>query len=99
MRGLRLATIILLAPAAGIAQEPVHWDVVARIREEGFQRSQVMDLAWYMTDVLGPRLTGSPGMKRAERWAKAKMDSMGLSNTAIEPFGQHGVGWSNDYVS
>jgi hypothetical protein len=94
-----LSAIILAVPAAVRAQEPVHWDVVARIREEGMQRSQVMSLAWYMTDVLGPRLTGSPGMKRAERWAKATMDSLGLSNTVIEPFGPHGVGWSNEYTS
>ena len=94
-----LAGLMLLLPPRLAAQEPVYWDVVARIREEGMQRSQVMSLAWYMTDVLGPRLTGSPGMKRAERWAKAKMDSLGLSNTVIEPFGRHGVGWSNEYTS
>src|SRR5687768_1372464 len=92
-------TSVLLGGPSAQAQEPIQWDVVARIREEGFQRSQVMSLAWYMTDVLGPRLTGSPGMKRAERWAKAKMDSLGLTNTVIEPFGPHGVGWSNEYTS
>ena len=95
----RVITIAFLLGPRVHAQEPVHWDVVARIREEGFQRSQVMGLAWYMTDVLGPRLTGSPGMRRAEQWAKARMDSLGLSNTAIEPFGPHGVGWSNEYTS
>ena len=96
---LPLAGLLLLLPPRLAAQEPVYWDVVARIREEGMQRSQVMSLAWYMTDVLGPRLTGSPGMKRAERWAKATMDSLGLRNTVIEPFGPHGVGWSNEYTS
>ncbi len=95
---LALGSVLLPAnPAA--AQERVDLDVIARIREEGFQRSQVMDFAWYMTDVLGPRLTGSPGMKRAERWAKARMDSLGLVNTVIEPFGEHGVGWANEYTS
>ena len=74
-------------------------DVIARIREEGFRRSQVMSFAWVMTDVLGPRLTGSPGLKRAERWAKARMDSLGLVNTVIEPYGEHGVGWTNEYTS
>lgn len=100
-RTLRHVGIVagLLGGSSAQAQEPVHWDVVARIREEGFQRSQVMSLAWYLSDVVGPRLTGSPGMRRAERWAKATMDSLGLSNTTIEPFGPHGVGWSNEYTS
>jgi len=80
------------------AQERVDWDVVARIREEGFQRSQVMNLAWYMTDVLGPRVTASPSMRKAQRWAKAKMDSIGLT-TSVEPFGDHAVSWDNESTS
>ena len=89
----------LAAPALAMSQEPVHTDVIARIREEGFRRSQVMDLAWYMTDVLGPRLTGSPGLKRAQAWAKSKMEEIGLVNALIEPFGEHGVGWTNQFTS
>ena len=97
----RIALALFLAAGAtsGFAQERIDRDVLARIREEGFRRSQVMDFAWYMTDVLGPRLTGSPGMKRAERWAKAKMEELGLVGTVIEPFGEHGVGWTNEYTS
>ncbi|HKP28247.1 MAG TPA: M20/M25/M40 family metallo-hydrolase [Gemmatimonadales bacterium] len=94
---IALLPLIELSPAA--AQERVDLDVIARIREEGFQRSRVMDFAWVMTDVLGPRLTGSPGERRAQRWARARMDSLGLVNTAIEPFGEHGVGWTNEYTS
>src|SRR5213078_355919 len=88
-----------LAASRARAQEPVSWDVVARIREEGFQRSQVMDLVGYMTDVLGPRLAGSPNLRRAQAWAKFKMEELGLTNVVIEPFGQHGVGWQNRYTS
>ena len=47
-------------------------DMVAKIREEGFQRSQVMDIVGYMTDVLGARLTLSEDMKRAQIWIKNK---------------------------
>jgi carboxypeptidase Q len=54
----------LLSAGAAFAQETVNWDVVARIREEGFQRSQVMDIVGYMTDVLGPRVTGSRRMRK-----------------------------------
>ena len=93
------SSLILLALPPAAAQERVDLDVIGRIREEGFQRSRVMDFAWVMTDVLGPRLTGSPGMRRAQQWAKARMDSLGLVNTVIEPFGEHGVGWTNEYTS
>lgn len=58
-----------------------------------------MDLAWYMTDVLGPRLTGSPGLRRAQQWAKSTMEASGLVNATIEPYGEHGVGWTNQYTS
>ena len=97
-RPVTLCLLLTLVSAAS-AQERVNQDVIARIREEGFRRSQVMSFAWVMTDVLGPRLTGSPGLKRAERWAKARMDSLGLVNTVIEPYGEHGVGWTNEYTS
>jgi hypothetical protein len=84
---------------AALLQEPVDRDVIAKIREEGFQRSQVMDLAGYMSDVLGPRLTGSPNLERAQRWAKGRMEQMGLANVVIEPVGEHGVSWANRYTS
>ncbi len=75
------------------------WEVVALIREEGFQRSQVMDIVGYMTDVLGARLTLSEDMKRALIWVKVKMEKIGLSNTVIEPFMDFGVAWDNEYFS
>lgn len=90
---------VLLIASFTAAQEPVHWDVVSKIREEGFQRSQVMDIVGYMTDVIGPRLSGSPNMKNGQQWAKTKMESIGLVNTAIEPYGEHGVNWDNTYTS
>lgn len=99
-RIIRAMIVIAFAgPALASAQDTGDLDVIARIREEGFRRSQVMDYAWYMTDVLGPRLTGSPGLRRAQQWAKATMEASGLVNTAIEPYGEHGVGWTNEYTS
>jgi len=73
--------------------------MVAKIREEGLQRSQVMDIVGYMTDVLGPRLTLSEGMKKAQVWAKAKMEKLGLANVVIEPFMDYGAAWDNEYFS
>ncbi len=73
--------------------------MAARIREEGFQRSQLADTVSYMTDVLGARLTVSPGMRRAQRWSIGEMERIGLVNIEIEPFMDYGISWSNDYVS
>ena len=82
------------------AQQPrADLSMVARIREEGLQRSRVMDTLSYMTDVLGPRLTLSEDMKRAQAWLKAEMERAGLAGVAIEPFMDYGVTWDNEYVS
>ena len=66
---------VLLFPAwrSGQNQVAAHWETIARIREEGLQRSQVMDIAGYIVDVLGARLTNSEAMKKAQLWAVAKM--------------------------
>lgn len=69
-------------------------DVIARIRDEGLNRSQVMDIIGHLTDVIGPRLTGSPQMKRANEWTRDKMTSWGLTNAALETWGPFGRGWS-----
>ena len=81
------------------AQEKVHWDVVSKIRDESFERSQVMDHIWYLSDVVGPRLAGSDSVSKAQVWAKAKMEEMGLADTALEPWGESGVSWQQKYTS
>ncbi len=75
------------------AQEsyPVEWEVVAKIREEGFQRSEISNTLSYMTDVLGARLTNSEDMRRAQDWAVKEMQRIGLTNIEIEPFMDYGV--------
>ena len=69
-------------------------DPIARIRDEGLNRSQVMKTVSYLTDVIGPRLTGSPEMKRANEWTRDQLLSWGLTNAQIEPWGYFGRGWS-----
>jgi carboxypeptidase Q len=99
----RAVAAVILAVAFGAfasGQVPtVDWDMAAKIREEGLQRSQVMDIVGYMTDVLGARLTLSEGMRRAQLWAKDKMEKLGLENVAIEPFMDYGAAWDNEYFS
>jgi hypothetical protein len=101
LTGLWFAAAIVAAagfagPAAGqIAQERVDLNAMAQIREEGLERSQIPELARHLTEVIGPRLTGSPGMKAANEWTAEKLRSWGLSGVAIEPWGRFGRGWEN----
>ncbi|MBS1774264.1 MAG: M20/M25/M40 family metallo-hydrolase [Bacteroidetes bacterium] len=67
--------------------------VITRIKQEGFNNSKVMNTLFEMTDVNGPRLTGSAGMKSAEEWAKNKFTEWGLENVHIESWGGFGKGW------
>ena len=95
-----LLTLLAVWVVGLSAQQPsVDWPMVAKIREEGLQRSRVMDVEGYMTDVLGARLTVSDDMKRAQAWALAEMGRIGLTKVAAEPFMDYGVAWDNEYVS
>jgi len=73
---------------------PASAAVIAQIRDEGFNRSQVMPTLSYLTDVIGPRLTGSPQLQRANDWTRDKLTSWGLVNAHVEPWGFYGRGWS-----
>jgi len=67
--------------------------MVKKIREEGLNHSQVMDIAFHITDVAGPRLSGSPGLKRAQDWVVEKLKSWGIVNAKREDWGKFGKGW------
>ncbi|HKI01472.1 MAG TPA: M20/M25/M40 family metallo-hydrolase [Thermoanaerobaculia bacterium] len=94
-RQLILALALLLAaPSLSRgADEPVDLSMMTTIRDEGFRRSQVMDTLFHLTDVIGPRLTGSPQLKEANEWTRRQFESWGLANAHLEgyPFGR---GWS-----
>lgn len=81
------------------AQEPVYWEVVERIRQEGLENSRVMDFASYLTDVIGPRLTGSSNMRQAQNWVADQMAELGLSGIEMEPWGDETAGWDIERVS
>ena len=84
--------------AAGVPSggEEVDWGMMTRIRDEGFANSKVMQTLQQLTDVIGPRLTGSPGMKQANDWTRQQLAEWGLVNAALEPWGPFGRGWSFD---
>ena len=92
-----LTAAVVFAPVlAQPAPERVDLDAVYRIKAEGFQRSRVMEITSWLTDVYGPRVTNSPGFRRAGEWAVTEMKSWGLSNVKLEPFGPFGRGWANE---
>jgi carboxypeptidase Q len=79
--------------------EPVDLAVMGRIREEGLTRSQLPQTLMYLTDVVGPRLTGSTGLVRANDWVKGKLTEWGLANARLEPWGPFGQGWTLERFS
>ena len=69
-------------------------DPLAKIRDEGLNRSQVMQTLSYLSDVIGPRLTASPGLKRANEWTRDTLTKWGLQNAHLESWGPFGRGWT-----
>src|SRR5919108_3868404 len=92
--------ILCLTVGAQVAQvEKVDLEMMKKIREEGMDRSKVMDTLSWLTDVIGHRLTGSPGMKASNEWTKNKLAEWDLENARLEAWGQFGRGWSFDKIS
>lgn len=81
---------------SAMAQEPVDMAAVQKIRKEGLNNSKVMDIAFHITDVSGPRLSNSPGLKRAQDWAMKTFNEWGLKNVQLEAWGTFGKGWQVD---
>ncbi|MBV8311858.1 MAG: M20/M25/M40 family metallo-hydrolase [Planctomycetaceae bacterium] len=69
-------------------------DPIDRIKDEGLNRSQLMTTLSYLTDVIGPRLTGSPNLKRASEWTCQTLTRWGLANAHLEAWGPFGKGWT-----
>jgi hypothetical protein len=88
-----LALIALVATSVFAADTP-DLTMQGRIRQEGFRNSKVMETAEELMDFVGPRLTGSPNMKRANEWTRDKLTALGLSNAHLESWGPFGRGWS-----
>lgn len=95
MRKLQSVAIALCmaVPVMLHAQEKVDLATIQKIRQEGLEHSGVMDIAFNLTDVSGPRLTASPGFDRAANYAKNTLTKWGLTNAQIDPWGEFGKGW------
>src|SRR5262245_21848950 len=70
---LALSGVIARPAAATTAEESIDLEMVTKLRDEGLRRSQVMTIARQLTDMIGPRLTGSPGLKQANAWTRDQL--------------------------
>ena len=87
----------LLAVSVPAGSEDTHTsDVAWNIRREAQERSQILSTLHLLTDVYGPRLTGSPNLTQAGEWAIAQMTSWGLTNAKLEPWNFGHPGWLNE---
>ena len=75
------------------ATETLDMTMYQRIREEGLNRSHVMEFATALMDGIGPRLTGSPNLKKANEWTRDTLTKIGLENSHLEDWGEFGLGW------
>lgn len=75
------------------ATETLDLTMYQRIREEGLEHSHIMEYATGLIDGIGPRLTGSPNLKRANAWTRDQFAAMGCSNAHLEDWGEFGMGW------
>ena len=89
---LAFASVASAAAAPGARYAPVDPSTINRIVDEGFNRGQVMDTIQHLTDQIGPRMTNSPGMRKAEAWTASKFSEWGLKNVQKVPF-DFGRGW------
>ena len=84
---------IAVAANAQSAPEPLDLNAYNAIRAEGLQHSHVMDYAGGLMDGIGPRLTGSPNMAKANAWTRDQLTKMGCVNAHLEDWGEFGMGW------
>jgi carboxypeptidase Q len=87
--------------SAASAKDPnaVDWDAISRIRSEAFHHSHVMETLSNIVDKIGPRLTNSPNMRKANAWTRDQLASWGMENAHLEPWGPFGRGWSYEKSS
>jgi hypothetical protein len=92
------AALVVLSTAGRAATEPVNQEVVAKLKVEGFQHSDVMETLSWLSDVYGPRLSGSENLRKAGEWARDQMTHWGLEHAALEPYDEPTFrGWTLEH--
>ncbi len=88
-----LSVVFLMFLSAIVLAQEVDLNAIHRIKQEGLNNSKVEEIAFHLTDASGPRLTNSPGYKRAADWAVQQLTAWGLKNATLEKWGEFGKGW------
>ena len=86
-------------PHPGAPDQVPDLAMYARIRSEGLEHSRVMEYASMLADDIGPRLTGSPQMAKANAWTRDTLTAMGCANAHLEDWGEFGMGWEQESSS
>ncbi|MDN4165998.1 M20/M25/M40 family metallo-hydrolase [Cytophagales bacterium LB-30] len=94
MKYFLLTLLCILQTLALFGQTPgIDKQAIAKIRDEGLNRSQIEELTYFLTDYSGPRLSNSEGYQRAAQWAVAQLSEWGLKEAHLEAWGDFGRGW------
>ncbi len=94
MKRVSIALLVLLCLVQrAAAPDEIELQFLSQLRREGLQNSEVARTLSYLTDVVGPRLTGSPNLDRGFEWAKGRLEEWGLENIRLEPWEEFGRGW------
>src|ERR1700677_6752 len=92
-----VAALLAAGAISTNAQQPttesIDLNAYNAIREEGLQHSHVMEYASALDDGIGPRLTGSPNLAKANAWTRDQLTAMGCVNAHLEDWGEFGMGW------
>lgn len=88
-----LVLALFVWSSAAVAQEQVDLEMMYKIKNEGLRNSQIQDLAFHLTDLMGPRLSGSTNLRRSRQWTADKFKEWGLENVRIDSYGDFGRGW------
>src|SRR5687767_9647682 len=94
-----ILVVVVTAATPAWQSERIDQDVNARIRTEGDKNSQILKTLHYLTDLHGPRLTGSPNHKAAAEWTVKRMTEWGMTNGRLEPWDFGRPGWLNERFS
>ncbi len=98
MNKIYTLTLLMIIASIAIAQpsgeEKVDTAMIALLKKEAMERSQAMEMMSWLTDVCGPRLTGSPGHVKAAEWVRSKLESFGLEGARLDAWGPFGKGWT-----
>jgi len=102
-RNMAICVALALAVGVGIAASPANEDkpdltAIYKIKDEGFNHSQVMETLSYLSDVHGPRLTGSPELRGAQQWAQDQLKKWGIENVGTHKW-EFGRGWTLKHFS